>query len=227
MTERRNSRSWGRRKILLAFSVAFTSLFAWAHSPQVALANITIEDDGRFSLNLTFDLPPFICQMLPSKANDNVLNAWLDGSTNALMAGLVAAQARFQKEFTVTSDGVPGAIDTLTFPTVADVVRYRESPPTPRLPAMLMLSLEGHLPPRTSFRILSISSEARRYSWHREFTEPGAYCVAGEFRWDNLSHSSSTDRHHLKRAQQSGHNFQRSNGSRPLASCLAIPQAGF
>jgi HupE / UreJ protein len=158
MTECRNSCSWGRRKILLVFSIAFISVPAWAHSPKVALAIITIEDDGRFSLNLTFDLPPFIFQVLPSKANDNVLNAWLDGSTEALIAGLAAAQARFQKEFTVTSDGVPGTIDTLTFPTVADVVRYRESPPTPRLPAMLMLSLEGHLPPRAhsvSFRFPS------------------------------------------------------------------------
>ena len=97
MTERRNSCSWARRKILIVFSIAFTSVPAWAHSPKVA-ANITIEHDGRFSLNLTFDLPPFICQVLQSKANDNVLNAWLDGPTDALIAGLAAAQVRFQND---------------------------------------------------------------------------------------------------------------------------------
>jgi hypothetical protein len=75
------------------------------------------------------------------------LNEWLDGSTNGLAAGLASAQARFKKEFAVFSDGVPGTVDSVIFPTVADVVRYRESPPTPRLPAMLKLVVEGHLPP--------------------------------------------------------------------------------
>ncbi len=120
---------------------------ASGHLPQVALANVTVETNGHFSLNLTFDVPPFIFGVTPRQADDTVLNGWLDGSTNDLATGLASAQARFEKKFTVATDHGPGTIDTVIFPTVADMVRYRESPPTPRLPAMLMMAIEGHLPP--------------------------------------------------------------------------------
>lgn len=132
---------------LTLFLSVFIAASTRAHLPMMALANATVENDGRFTLNLTFDLPPFIWAVKPQKADDSILNAWLDGPTNGLAAGLASAQARFQKEFAVESDGKPGIIESTIFPTVADVVRYRESPPTPRLPAMLMLVVEGHLPP--------------------------------------------------------------------------------
>lgn len=146
MRNRKNYPLFWKRIWLTLFLSVLASTSGWAHLPMVALANVTIKDDGRFTLNLTFDLPPFISGVIPRKANDNILNAWLDGPTNGLAAGLKSAQARFQMEFKVSSDGVPGFIDSIVFPTVDDVVRYRESPPTPRLPAMLMLAVEGHLP---------------------------------------------------------------------------------
>lgn len=87
---------WGTIWLPLLLASVFTRVPALAHLPTVALANANIEDDGRFSLNLTFDLPPFVCGVLPRKTDDNVLNAWLDRPTNGLTASLVSAQARIR-----------------------------------------------------------------------------------------------------------------------------------
>ena len=111
----------------------------------MAAAQVVVEPDGKFTLDLTFDLPPFVLNVSPQAATDNAMNAWLDGSTNALAASLDEARARFQKEFSVAADGTCH-VDKIIFPTVADLERYKESVPIVQLPVMLMLSLEGHLP---------------------------------------------------------------------------------
>jgi hypothetical protein len=131
---------------LALFFFLLAALPVPAHLPTMAAATATIEADGKYSLDLTFDLPPFVFGVLPQSANDADLNTWLDGPTNTLATTLAAAQERFKNEFAALSAGVAGTVDSLIFPTADDVVRYRESPPRVRLPAMLMLSLEGRLP---------------------------------------------------------------------------------
>lgn len=63
------------------------------------------------------------------------------------------------------SDGAPGTVGSIIFPAPDDVVRHRENAPPVRLPAMLMLSLEGKLP--TSARSVSFRFPA----------EPGVVAV--------------------------------------------------
>ena len=117
-----------------------------AHLPLIASATATVETNGDYSVDLTFDLPPFVLQVSPQNANDPAMNAWLDGPTNLIATSLAAAEARFRKGFAALADGRPATVDQLIFPTAEDVVRYRESAPPVRLPAMLMLSLNGRLP---------------------------------------------------------------------------------
>jgi hypothetical protein len=131
---------------LLALFLFCGSLPAFAHLPVMAAATATIEADGKYSLDLTFDVPPFALDVLPQKATDPAMNTWLDGPTNVVARTLDDAKARFQKEFATLADGVPCPVDSLIFPTVDDVERYRDGAPQIRLPAMLMLSLEGRLP---------------------------------------------------------------------------------
>lgn len=114
--------------------------------PVMATATATIEADGKYSVDLTFDVPPFVLNILPQKATDPAMNAWLDSPTNVVAASLDEAQSRFRKEFAALADSVAGTMEMLIFPTVDDVVRYRESAQQIRLPVMLMLSLEGRLP---------------------------------------------------------------------------------
>jgi hypothetical protein len=119
---------------------------AAAHLTTMASAQVNVQADGKFTLDLTFDLPPFVLNITPQAATDDAMKAWLDSSTNALAASLDAAQARFDKQFSVTADAGAGSVDKMIFPTVADLERYKESVPIVQLPVMLMLSLEGYLP---------------------------------------------------------------------------------
>ena len=143
--------------VLACFFAAVFS--ATAHLPTMAAAQVLVEPDGKFTLDLTFDLPPFVLNVSPQAATDDAMNAWLAGQTNALAASLAAAQSRFTGEFTVIADQGTGRVDNIIFPTVADLERYEESVAIVQLPVMLMLSLEGHLPPGTrslSFRFPAI-----------------------------------------------------------------------
>jgi hypothetical protein len=134
----------GRLALALLFA---TALPASAHLVAMASAQADIESDGKFTLDLTFDVPPFVLNVEPQVATDGAMNAWLDGPTNALAASLEVARSRFTREFGVITDQGAGSVDKIIFPSVADLERYKESVPAVRLPVMLMLSLEGHLPP--------------------------------------------------------------------------------
>ena len=120
-----------------------------AHLPSMAAAQVAIESDGKFTLDLTFDVPPFVLDVTPQAATDTAMNTWLDGPTSALAKSLEAAQSRFQTEFTVVTDQGTPSVEKIIFPTVADLERYKESVSFVQLPVMLMLSLEGHLPAET------------------------------------------------------------------------------
>ena len=120
-----------------------------AHLPSMAAAQVAIESDGKFTLDLTFDVPPFVLDVTPQAATDTAMNTWLDGPTSALAKSLEAAQSRFQTEFTVVTDQGTTSVEKIIFPTVADLERYKESVSFVQLPVMLMLSLEGHLPAET------------------------------------------------------------------------------
>jgi len=138
-----------------------TALPAAAHLPSIAAALVTVQPDGKYSLDLTFDVPPFVLSVTPQAATDDAMNAWLNGSTNALIASLAAAQSRFSREFTVLADAgtnrsaglrfgsMKSGVTKIIFPTAADLGRYKESVPIVQLPVMLMLSLEGRLPAGT------------------------------------------------------------------------------
>jgi hypothetical protein len=120
---------------------------ALAHIPSLAVAEVTIAADGKFTLDLTFDLPPFVLDVPPLAATDDAMNTWLDEPTNALAASLSAAQKRFQKGFFVATDQGTSRVDKVVFPTVAGLQSYEESVDIVQLPVMLKLSAEGHLPP--------------------------------------------------------------------------------
>lgn len=119
---------------------------AAAHIPVIAAATATIEPDGKYRLNLTFDVPPWVLDVPPMDATDDAMNAWLNGPTNALAASLNAAQSRFTKEFAMVTDKGAGGVDKIIFPSVADLEHYKKSVPIVQLPVMLPLSVKGKLP---------------------------------------------------------------------------------
>ncbi len=73
---RRIRLSW----IFLAFICA-SVLTAAAHLPSMAAAQVAIRPDGKFTLDLTFDLPPFVLDISPQNATDAAMELvarWLN-----------------------------------------------------------------------------------------------------------------------------------------------------
>ena len=110
------------------------------------LATATIQADGRYALDLTFDVPAFALDDFPENVTDAAMNTLLDGPQDVLKASLAESEKRFKNGFAVISDGKTGTVDTLVYPTLDDIRRHDEAAPLLRLPVMLVLSVEGQLP---------------------------------------------------------------------------------
>jgi len=145
-----------RRTLLRAperaiFCLSFILWLLWvepmaAHLSPFAAATVSIEPDGQYALDLTFDLPAFALDELPQNTPDAAMNQLLDGPVEVLSNRLQEAEARFERQYYAVANGLTGSVSRVIFPTAADIQRYKESAPAIRLPVMLMLSLEGHLP---------------------------------------------------------------------------------
>lgn len=143
----------------LVLFLCASAVSASAHLPCLATAQVAVERDGKFTLDLTFDLPPFVLNVTPQAATDDAMNNWLNAPSNMLAASLSEAQSRFQKEFSVTTDAGAGSLDKIIFPTVADLERYDNSVAIVQLPVMMTLSAEGELPAKArsvSFRFPAV-----------------------------------------------------------------------
>ena len=135
------------RLLLFLLCLSLFSLVS-AHPANVASAQAKVKPDGTLTTRVRFDLTAFVTGLPPKEADDRAMNAFLDGSDEAMRSALADAEARFRAEFRFG-----GTIDRLAFPTVADVRAFLAADPKPRLPAMLTATVEGHLPQGT--RILA------------------------------------------------------------------------
>ena len=99
---------------LLAAVALFGGRFcASAHLPNIATATANIEPDGKYLLELTLDVPPFVLGVPPQAATDDAMNTWLNGPTNTPAASPAAAQSRFANEFAVVTDKGSGGVDNM------------------------------------------------------------------------------------------------------------------
>lgn len=139
---------------LLVWCVAVAPVFA--HIVGMPDGTATIQPDGRYKLELTFDVLAFALDEFPENVTDVPMNELIDGPEDVLIARLGEAQKRFENEYSVSSNGQLGTVDMLIFPSSDDIRRYKESGPLIRLPCMLALTVEGRLPPgarAVSFRL--------------------------------------------------------------------------
>ena len=126
-----------------------------AHPANFASAGAKIQSDRAFTVQVRFDLLAFVLDDTPYRIGDGPMNALLDGPSDALQAQLTEAQQRFRTDFQVSG----GAVDTVAFPTVADVHTWRDSGIRQRLPVMQTVTMSGHLDPgakTVAFRFPSV-----------------------------------------------------------------------
>ena len=138
-------------RLLIAGALGFLLWWAatlplFAHLLTLPVGTAAIQPNGRYSMDLTFDVIAFALDQRSENTADSAMNELLDGPPVILSARLNEAQARFKAEFSVLAGGRTGTVETLVFPSLEDVQRYKDSAPAARLPVMLVLSLEGRLP---------------------------------------------------------------------------------
>jgi len=123
-----------------------------AHPAQLVAANARIDADGRFQITAKFDLLAYALNDTPAQIDDASMNALLDGPDDVLEARLRDAGERFEHGVTILCDNGRPVVrgDTIRFPAVADVHRWRESGIRPRLPVIQDVSVEGRIPPGTT-----------------------------------------------------------------------------
>jgi hydrogenase/urease accessory protein HupE len=117
-----------------------------AHPGNIAAALAKVQTDGKFTVQFRFDLLAYAISELPNHVSDEPMLALLDGPPADLDSRLTEAKERFRKNFRVNDSG-PEAIDSITFPTAAEVKQSINKDDRIRLPVMGQVTVTGHLPP--------------------------------------------------------------------------------
>ena len=130
-----------------------------AHPASIAAATAKVQPDGNFVVQARFDLLAFILDDTPQRIGDGPMNALLDGPASDLQGHLSDAEGRFQRDFQVSGGSGPGVVDSVVFPSLTDVQKWRDSGIKPRLPVTMTVTVQGHLPPgaaSVSFRFPNV-----------------------------------------------------------------------
>ena len=163
--------------LLLAFLGAGGSPCA-AHPASIAAATAKVQPDGHFTVEARFDLLAFVLDDTPQRIGDGPMNALLDGPASDLQTQLGEAEGRFQRDFRASGGTGPGVTDSVAFPSVADVQKWRDSGIKPRLPVTMTVTVQGHLPPgaaSVSFRfpdVLGMIVVTTEFPYREPISEP-------------------------------------------------------
>jgi len=148
-------RPFGLQLALLIITCIMTvlgpgSIICLAHPANIAGAQANVQPDGHFQIRARFDLLAFALNDTPQRIGDAPMNTLLDGPNTALEAQIAEAKGNFQREFAVSTGGAPATIDSIDFPTAADVHKWAVEGGATRLPVMLPVVVNGHLPPNAA-----------------------------------------------------------------------------
>jgi len=139
---------WRLLKFVLASCAALAAASAAAaHTATIACASVTVARDGHLRVRLNFDTLAFALNDTPDRIGNGPMDALLDGPTDEIQRALSDARDRFATSLKIDSDGRALSIESLEFPGVDEVTRWKRSGVEPRLPVMLEASIEAYLPP--------------------------------------------------------------------------------
>ena len=177
LTSRLGVRLWTLLALLLAAFGAGSCPCA-AHPASIAAATAKVQPDGRFAVEARFDLLAFVLDDTPQRIGEGPMNALLDGPAPDLQTQLAAAESRFRRDFQASGGSGPGVVDSVAFPTLADVQKWRDSGIKPRLPVTMTVTVQGHLPPGAasiSFRfpdVLGMIVVTTEFPYREPVSEP-------------------------------------------------------
>jgi hypothetical protein len=144
---------WQRAIFLAVLSCCiFAVQTARAHPATLVAADVQIHRDGGFIIRARFDVLAFALNDTPGRVDDASMNALLDGPGDVLEARLKDASDRFMRGCVVLVNQDRSRVvraESIEFPTVEAIHRWRDSGIKPRLPVIDQAKLEGHLPAGT------------------------------------------------------------------------------
>ena len=135
------------KAFLLVSLLGVLATFASAHPANIPVARAKVKVDGHFDLEVTFDILAFVLDQTPQLVLDAPMNALLDGSSKDLQGRLDQAQKRFLQGFRIGDAANPGVVDSVEFPTAAEIHQAVDGGQLPRLPVMMTANLHCHLKP--------------------------------------------------------------------------------
>lgn len=118
-----------------------------AHPATIARGVLTVERDGRFSLNVRCDLLAFALNDTPLSVRDEPMHALLDGPVEELCAALDVARRRMERGLRLQSSLGTPSVAMAESPTVEHVRAAAPPDRTARLPVMGDFVATGRLPP--------------------------------------------------------------------------------
>jgi hypothetical protein len=126
---------------------SFIPACAVAHHPaNVPSARVHVNPDNTLELHVRFDILAFCLEATPQDIANGPMDALLDGPQSELQNRLADAQNRFKSGTVVTTDTGTAAFDSISFPSVSDVLNCAAENGQQRLPVMLTAIVKEHLP---------------------------------------------------------------------------------
>ncbi|MDR3690054.1 MAG: nuclear transport factor 2 family protein [Fimbriimonas sp.] len=153
------TRAAATKMLLLIGAASMLHSPARAHPANIPVARVSVQVDGKFEMSFTFDILAFVLDQTPELVLDAPMNALLDGPSADLQNRLNDAKSRFQEELSVGGEARNGTIDSIDWPSAADIHQAIANGQLPRLPVMMTATLHGHMKPgvrEISFRFADV-----------------------------------------------------------------------
>ena len=135
------------KPILLCCLLWLMPISASAHPANIPVARAKVQVDGRFDLEVTFDILAFVLDQTPQLVLDAPMNGLIDGSATELQNRLNEAKKRFLQGLRIGDSANRGIVDSIDFPSATDIHQVVDGGQLPRLPVMMTATLHCHLKP--------------------------------------------------------------------------------
>ncbi|OJU63853.1 MAG: hypothetical protein BGO01_16980 [Armatimonadetes bacterium 55-13] len=133
---------------LMALAMAglgFRHAEAALHPSNVPVGRAKVQLDGTIDLNMRFDILAYLVDHSPNEGNDSAMLDLLELTDNELQARINDGQARFKRLLHLQGDNGPGVVESVVFPTPAEIHRISDAIGPNRIPVMGSVVIRGHL----------------------------------------------------------------------------------
>jgi hypothetical protein len=135
------------RVLLFAVTLGLAAMGATClHPTSVASARVKVSADGSVEMHIRFDVLAYMLDLRPPDVDDAAMRALLHAPAEDLALRLAVASQRFPKGLIIASEKGQAVVHSITFPTAAEIIAWRQRNSEEQLPIMLTAVAKGSLP---------------------------------------------------------------------------------